>query len=551
MGKLNRTGKTRPTNYENHPEAKRNYEDGLTFAPDLETELYIRVLGCLWCEPRFYGNTESRGEPDGPGEAEAAIVNLAMTLDPEYVLKLAVYAREQMHLRTVPQVLLVCVANRPDLAGHPKPYVSRYGPRIMARLDEVMEAMAYQLSAFGKPIPNSLRKAVTKRLQSISEYEALKYRKTNADVSLVDVINLVHPKPIDEYRRAIFKWIVTGEVDEEIVPQIASWMKLSQCTEFDDYARRLALTARPTWEFLVSKFGSSKEVWEAAELPYMATLRNLRNLIRAGVDIGPALKLITDQDAIANSKLYPFRFVTAHSELEYAAFTDVGNSANYNRAMLAVEQALETSITNLQRLPGRTLVMIDTSGSMFEPVSRKGLARYVNVALTLGAIATSICDDCKVLLFGTDYTFVNLETTDTVMQRVKKMLNFCDRRGTNPSRAMEHVTQRRMVFERIIMLSDMQIYSEEEQNQRNEPVQHFANYFDDYRRVVNPKVKMVSVNMAGYNDLPVPQEQTMLLSGWSERIFDLVAAWEKDPRTAVEHVREYVDNSISNQYSYS
>lgn len=541
MGKLNKAAKKRSymEDYEKHPDAKRNYEGGLTFTPDLESELYIRVLGCLWHEPRFYETVpteDNHGDEDGRpiGEAEAAIIKLASTLDPEYVLKLATYARNEMHLRTVPQVLLVTVANRQDLAGHPKPYVARYGPSIMARLDEVMEAVAYQLKVFGKPIPNALRNAICARLQRITEYEAIKYRRANAEVSLVDVINLVHPKPTSEYCRSILQWVMTGEVCETVVPQIASWVKLSQCTEFDDHARKLASVARPTWELLISKFGNRKEVWEAAEMPYTATLSNLCNLIQAGVDINPALQLITDPEAIARSKQYPFRLANVYNQLKDASWKDRGNINAYNRAMLAIEQAMETSIANLPRLPGRTLVLVDTSGSMWERISHRSVTHYMDIAIALGAIAHSICEKCKIVSFGTDYKFVNLYTTDTVKDKIEKISKHIDHGGTMAEKPIRHITNQCMEFDRIILLSDMQIFAAD-----NMP--KFVTRFQTYRRQINPDVRLVSVNLAGYNDLPVPQDQTMLLSGWSEQIFDLLAAWEKDPSNAVEHIKQYVD----------
>lgn len=568
MARLNQNGIK-----EYRRDAKYNYEGGLSYVPNKEAELYARVLGCMWQEPMFYvankyGAQFDRTDyvPATLNEREATIWRLACELEPEFVLKLALYAREQMQLRTVPQVLLTIVANRSDLKGRPKPLVAQYGPRIMSRADEIMEVLALQLGVFGKPIPNALRRALAERLNHLTEYEALKYKRKSAEVSLVDALNIIHPNPPNPHVAALFRWLTTGEVDEDLLPMVAAWKELARCEVFDDRARELAKQCNATWEFLVSKFGNRKEVWEAAKLPYMATLRNLRNLLLAGVDVQPHLDLLTNPQAVANSRQYPFRFLSAYAQLEkllsnnkkYDSFLEeeerellecpttkeecsIAPSIVY-RALDAIATAAEQSISNMPTLPGRTLVAIDTSTSMtYLYVSKRSFVRCVDVACALGAIADYCCEDSTVIHFDNDVEHVKFPANARLVDRMNILRRMAVGGSTYGYKIFRDITANNDKYDRIIVISDMQMYNEQSgiKHAFVDTDPQFVDKFDEYRRKVNPNVRLVSVCLSGYGDIPVPEEDTLLLSGWNEKMFDLILAWEEDNTTAVRRVWEY------------
>jgi TROVE domain len=115
-----------------------------------------------------------------------------------------------------------------------------------------------------------------------------------------------------------------------------------------------------TWEDVLSLAGSrvsKKDLWTALlpSLGYMALIRNLRNLDEAGISDADAARLaerIADPEQVRRSRQLPFRFLSAYL------------NAPSLRWGHALEKALDASLANIGELPGRTLILIDTSASM-------------------------------------------------------------------------------------------------------------------------------------------------------------------------------------------
>ena len=189
-------------------------------------------------------------------------------------------------------------------------------------------------------------------------------------LNIKDFLNL----GVDE-NDALFEYITTGTYNGDVLRKIAAFDKLKAITEFGPEAIDLAKQCDATWEFMVSKFGNKPEVWEAAKLPYMATLRNLRNLNECGI-VDKYLPFITDPESIRRSKQLPYRFYSAYCELK-----DAGAPM---RVLAALEQALSISVENVPNLPGKTAVLIDASGSMEAPLSDKSSVSRMAAGAVLG-----------------------------------------------------------------------------------------------------------------------------------------------------------------------
>lgn len=528
MAKLNRVQTDETT----------NYEDGKAFKLSDKTELYTRVASCLWYEATpFYGNQ---------GDTEKAIIALANKVAPEWVVKLAVYAREDLYLRTIPQVLFVMVANRDNLQGKPKEYLREYGCRIMSRADEICEVVGFQLSQFGKPIPNALRKAVADRLNRLTEYEVMKYASRKGQVSLADVLNMIHPKPKDETQEALFGYIVGNGLNTELLPRIAAYEQLKGKTEFDAEVPALAKACDATWEFLVSKFGNKAEVWNIAKLPYMATLRNLNNLVGAGVDLEPYIELLTNHEAVRKSKQFPFRFWSAYKAL--TGYRTPGNTYGYNyrspedtvnipdKIVDAVADAIKISAENMPRLSGKTFIATDSSGSMDSLLSDRGSITYAEVGFVLSAIADRVCDEVITGVFGSTYATVRLSNRDSVITNVEKLANTDVEHATNAWMAVRYLRENKISVDRIIIFSDMQCYDTGSRFWATG--RSLSSEVKIYRKEVNKDVRVISINLHGYGTGQFSEKgkNVLTLAGWSDKIFNVIKTWEEDKEDAVKHI---------------
>src|SRR3989442_570480 len=168
-----------------------NYEGGIAFTMTPKMELYTRVATALVGEPKFY-------EPNAEGDR--GLLQLISTVakgDPEFILKLAVHCRRDLHLRTIPVVLLVEACRHES-----KQFVRRYAPHIVQRPDELTEAIAYWKRLFGDigdqaekgMLSNPLKRGLAEAFENFDAYQLAKYDR-DGEVKLKDVLKIVHPKP--------------------------------------------------------------------------------------------------------------------------------------------------------------------------------------------------------------------------------------------------------------------------------------------------------------------------------------------------------------------
>ena len=171
-----------------------NYEGGEAFEPaDPRLALYKRTINQL-LEDTFYESDE---------QALAAVVqrfDAAADEDPEFVLRLAAYARQEMYLRDTPQVLLVLAANDDRFKDDSDDSLVReWAPEIIQRMDETATALAVHDDLFGGTAPWPLRRGIEDALVDMADaYTLGKYDLSRREVTLHDVFNRVHPEPVDD-----------------------------------------------------------------------------------------------------------------------------------------------------------------------------------------------------------------------------------------------------------------------------------------------------------------------------------------------------------------
>jgi hypothetical protein len=281
--------------------------------------------------------------------------------DPEFVSKLAVYAREKMYLRSVPLVLLVELAK--TTSG--KQYIRKAIRRVVQRADEITELVAYYQKANKaynrsgiKRLSNQIKRGLKDVFESgrFNEYHYAKYNRPG-EVKFRDVMFLTHPKPKNLDQRDLFKKIVDN-----------------------------TLSTPYTWETEMSKAGKEskgkKEVWEelidSGNMGYMALLRNLRNFLSNGVSdihISKVCGVLKNEDMVLKSKQLPFRFLSASRSIK-----DYRNE----KVNGALETALRYSIKNVPVFNNeRVLIASDVSGSMIQPISRNSSINLYDIGLLL------------------------------------------------------------------------------------------------------------------------------------------------------------------------
>lgn len=303
-------------------------------------QLRRSVLACLLWEDSFYEEGQSIAD---------RITATAHKVSTDDLASLAVEARSSHHLRHVPLILLCALAKRGG------PVVSNTIAAVIQRPDELAEFLSVYWRDKKTPIAKQVKKGLAEAFTKFDAYGLAKYNRDGA-IKLRDVLFMVHAKPKDDAQAETWKQLVNG-----------------------------TLPAPDTWEVELSAGKDKKATFERllseGKLGYLALLRNLRNMATAGVDV--ALM----RDAIIARKgarrVLPFRYIAAARACP--------------QMEPALDQALSEAIAELSPLSGKTIVLVDVSGSMFDPLSAKSDMQRADAA---AALASIIHGDMRVFSFS-------------------------------------------------------------------------------------------------------------------------------------------------------
>jgi len=311
--------------------AVRTHEGGPA-VPHLSPIQQLRrsVLSTLLWERQFYEDGQEIGE---------RIESLAQQVDRQVLADLAVQARSEYHLRHVPLLLLAVLAKR----GGSR-IVSQTIEKVIQRPDELAEFLAIYWRKGKVPLAKQVKIGLANAFGKFDEYRLSKYNRDGA-IKLRDVLFLVHAKPADEVQAALWKRLVDGK-----------------------------LATPDTWEVGLSSGADKKETFtrllREGNLGYLALLRNLRNMMKAGVDAGLVREAILARKGAR--RVLPFRYVAAARACP--------------QMEPALDQALLATIAEWPVLQGNTFVLVDVSGSMNSKLSEKSDLTRMDAACALASI---------------------------------------------------------------------------------------------------------------------------------------------------------------------
>jgi 60 kDa SS-A/Ro ribonucleoprotein len=478
-----------------------NYEGAKAFILTPQLELYT-VVATAGLSDQFYEKAADKIQ---------RIRELIAKNDAAFVAKLAIYAREQMYLRSIPLVLAVELAKQQS--GND--VVGKLTNRVVQRADEITELLAYYAIANERTnvkklnkLSKQLQKGLAAAFNKFDEYRFAKYNR-DAAVKLKDALFLVHPKAKDEAQQVLFDKIVKDELQ---VPY--TWeTELSALGQLKyDTAGLKQAAVKAKWEELIF----------SNKIGYMATMRNLRNILEAEVSkeaLNKVCEYIANEKAVANSKQLPFRFLAAYRELK-----DVKNGRT-SKVLDALEQAVLYSAANIAGYDDNTKVVIaaDVSGSMQKPISAKSKVLNYDIGLMLAMLLKNRCDNAITGMFGDTWKVINVPNKN-ILANVQE---FYRREGevgysTNGYLVVKDLLQRNKVVDKVMLFTDCQLW-----NSKNSG-ENIAALWKQYKKIV-PAAKLYLFDMAGLGNTPlnVLRDDVYLIAGWSDKIFNVLNAIEE------------------------
>lgn len=379
------------------PVVQRTYEGAPAKVFSPIQELRRAVLACLLWEDQFYENGQSISE---------RITDLVKRCDPNDVSALAIEARTKHHIRHASLLLAR------ELCRHPQASGRLVGDTIFGaiqRADELAELIAMYWMEKKQPLTKQIKVGLQRAFGKFDEYQLAKYNRDKA-IKLLDVMRLVHPRPKNDEQSALWKRLRDGE-----------------------------LKTPDTWEVALSSGADKKETFtrllQEKKLGYLALLRNLRNMMAANVDQSLIRSaLLTGAE---RSKALPFRFVAAAQATPGLEDT--------------LDKAMTLACQSLPKIPGKTILLVDVSGSMVgTKISKRSELDRLDAAAALAVLVDAVSEECEIYTFSHRVSRMPTRHGMALMDAIKKM----DNGATYLGEAIRSISN--VARDRLIVLTDEQ-----------------------------------------------------------------------------------------------
>ncbi len=486
-----------------------NYAGGQAFTQSPEMQL-ISMLLTSFAKNQFYRDQKQTFDE---------LIALLEKVNPLFAAKAAIFARTEFGMRSITHILAAHLASK----ASGQDWAKRFYEKVIFRPDDMMEILAcyYGVNQHTK-MPNAMKKGFAKAFNKFDAYQLAKYRGANKSVKLVDLVNLVHPTPTEKNAKAL-KALVADTLRSQ-----NTWeSKLTQAGQKADNKAEKAKMKAKAWADLLSE----------RKLGYFALLRNLRNIAEQAPElIGDACQMLTNRKLIEKSLVLPFRFLSAMEAVADIDQNLVGKLKNALKGKASIGRQLQTalntaidlSLANVPQFEGRTLVVLDDSGSMTYTHNSKGKnQRPIDIGALFAAVLYK-SNNADLMCFSDDARYKNFNIGDATQSIQARLVKGAKSGGTNFHAIFQKA---KMAYDRIIILSDMQGW-----------VGHYAptSSFADYKQRTGANPFIYSFDLQGYGTLQFPENKVFAIAGFSEKIFELMALLETDPH-ALKHKVEAVE----------
>ena len=428
-------------------------------------------------------------------------IDKALEYDFKSTLELAVQLRNEYNMRLNPQIIMVRAAIHPKRQEFTKNNPGKfdeYNQKVMARADEPMSQLAYYIFANNgkKNLPTILKNSIAKKLSGLNSFAVNKYK--NHEIGMINAVRITHAnsKVLDELMK-------TGSVE---VPE-----------------------EKKTWEQKRSAGASWKDILSEDTFSHMALLRNLRNIFTEIDDIELCKETMKKlKDGVLNGKQFPFRYYSAYNMIEKCEIV------HHKPIILdALEECIDISIDNLPKLKGKTMCLSDNSGSAWGCVPTEyGSVTIANIDNLSSVIAAKCSDEGYVCKFGDEFIEYPVPKRAGTLELAKQISSkkYKDVGGSTEGgiwKFFKKAIDEKIVYDNIFIFSDQQagtggLYGtyKDKKEYTDYSLHGYINVYKlvlDYRKMVNPKVNVFSVQTAGYNNVLLPQNsyRCSLLTGWT------------------------------------
>ena len=470
------------------------YEGGIAFEKSLEED-WLNNLFSNMLENRFYESADEQMQ-----RYIELTKQMLAKYGPVFVARAAFFARKDLGMRSISQ-LTAAMLNSEQFKNK-RGFYGAY----MKRPDDVSEIFSI-LESFGEKRSHALVRGASDYLSRLNGYTIDKYAMRKKNWSMIDLINVCHPK-------------------SEVVDKFYNG----------------TLEKSGTWEQKISASKSNEEKtqnWielvESGNLGYLALLRNLNNILACPVTIQWVEDILcpqlTNEKKIEKSLVFPYQIYTAYKFLDACPLS----------VSVALDKAFRAAVKNIPGLEGTSLVVLDVSGSMEDFMSGHSKMTIKEVCACYAAAIYLANPGSEFVKFGNEAKECNYNRLDNIFNIIEKMQDNDDcGMGTNIVPVFDMLDKH---YDRIFLFSDMQVMDDN------------GNYWYYYYRTTSAqdamkkyfkrcgRSKIYSFDAGNYStQLTNPMSgDLVMLTGLNDKIFKMLELLEQGG-SIIQYINEQYSN---------
>lgn len=428
-------------------------------------------------------------------------IDNALSHDFKATLDLAVELRKEYYMRLNPSVIFVRASVHPSRVkfNTENPgYMKNVGKQIASRPDDLTNQFDYYMyvNKSKNKLSSVVKRTWAEKLQEYSRYQLNKYKGKK----LIDLVRISHA------------W--SEDIDE--------LMKTGTLQVKED---------EKTWESLKSSGMKWKEILEKIDIPHMALLRNLRGIFTEIQDLSTA-KLVIEKlkSGVKKGMQFPFRYYSAYKAIS-------AENVNHRQVLLdGLEDCMDIAVENMPKLKGRTMCLSDNSGSAWGALtSEYGTTQVAEIANLSSLITAKQSEEGEVGLFGDRLVKLDVSKRNGLLSQLKNANEVEHRHGRCGGSTengiwlfWEEAIRKKIHYDNVFIYSDQQaghgrLYGTDTSAYKKFSHKRDSRYIDvlalvtEYRKTVNSKVNVFSVQVAGYDNTVLPENlyRGAILTGWT------------------------------------
>ena len=473
------------------------------------------ATGCL--NTTFYASAD---------EQLAKVLELCANIDAEFIAKTAVFCRERGFMKDMP-ALLCAVLSVKD-----RELLNVVFPRVIDNAKMLRNFVQIVRSgAVGRKSLGTAPKRLVREWLDARDPAALFKANVGQDPSLTDIVKMVHPKPKDAAREALFGYFIGREYAADALPEV---VRNFEAFKKGEPGRKGDVPDVPFQMLTALELGTAGWTAIARRAPWQMTRMNLNTFARHGVFGQPGMpeliaERLRDPAKVAKARVFPYQLMVA--------YTMANANADIPKEVCdALQDAMEIAIANVPAIEGRVYVCPDVSGSMSSPVTgyRKGATttvRCIDIAALVASAVLRKNPRAEVLPFEHNVVKVDLNARDSVMTNAARLASVGGG-GTNCSAPLELLNRRKAKGDLVIFVSDYESWVDAGGGRGTATMREWNAF-----KQRNPNARLACIDVQPYRTVQAVERDDILnVGGFSDQVFDVISEFARGQLNAAHWI---------------